>query len=366
MPRRLTTLTASALALALATTASAAKIEINDTMYVDLHGYTQVWAVGHLTPADPADPGVDFYARRARLIIKGRAAPKLSFMFSFLSANYGMDGDYTPRMSTPDVFMTWEANTSFRLTAGHFIVPFSRGMQSGSGMHSLDLHSPVWKRKGTNGMRDSGFMARGLLFDEKIDYRVALTDGVNTSTLTNTDPVTNEVTTTTKPLYSSPRVMARVAFNVFDAEPGIYLRGTYLGKKKVLTFGLSGDLEPGVGEDNGLYYAAALDWFADIPMGDDGLVVLGAAYYWGPGAAMPEGISGFTDLGYRISRVEPLVSVEVVEPFDGDTGARLAIQPGLNYWINGHNASIKLQVGSVQTDRAGWTTTAVAQGQIAF
>lgn len=107
-------------------------------------------------------------------------------------------------------------------------------------------------------------MVRGLLLDNQVDVRLAIVDGIeynkevippDTTVLTNEDDM--------------PRFVGRIDYNVFDPEPGYFWAGTYLGKKKVLSFGLSFDLQPGVGGDEGdeLYYAFAFDAFADIPMG---------------------------------------------------------------------------------------------------
>ncbi|MBN2800490.1 MAG: hypothetical protein JXX28_15220 [Deltaproteobacteria bacterium] len=355
--------------------AEAAKIQVNDTSFVEVNGYLQNWAVLHLQAPNQEGPGMDFYTRRARIIIKGQATQDVSYMVGLLTSDIGVNGDYTGRTLNPDGWIDYKFSPSLKVAFGHMITPFSRAMQSGSKLYSLDLHGSVFKRAGAmSSMRDSGVMFHGLLADKKIDYRVGVFDGVVSKTGnvvndngTPDDPSDDVTTSVTTGLYDTPRVVGRLAYNVFEAEPEIYLAGSYLGKRKVLTFGLSWDVEPGVGVENGLYYAAAFDWLADIPMEDNGLTVLGAAYYYGEGGAMPPGLALFNDLGYRIGKVNPLVGVEMVMPSEGDTGKRTAVLPGVNYWIDGHKASIKAQVGAVNANAAeDWTITGVVQSQIAF
>ena len=55
------------------------------------------------------------------------------------------------------------------------------------------------------------------------------------------------------------------------------------------------------------------------------------------------------------------------EPDEGDTGKRQAILGGLNCWMHGHNANVKLQFGADKLNGADeWTKTAIVQSQVFF
>jgi hypothetical protein len=334
--------------------AQAARITVSDHAHVDLHGYLQPSA-GASLDVDSGDVLTDMYIRRARLLVSGQVNPEVSFFLGTLSANMGAGGDLSPRELVADAWVNYRVHRSLQLTAGSFLVPFSRHMQqSGMKLHGVDFHGALLKRDGTlYTLRDFGVQARGLLLSDRLDYRVALLDGV-----------TGEEATT-----DAPRVVARVAVNLADAEPELHLAGTQLGKRTVISVGVSADVEPGQAADGeGLYWALAADALVDIPVGENALVFTAAGYHYGSGGAlMPAGTGAWADLGYRIGSWEPIVAAELYAPREGDAGRRLAPMGGLNWWIDGHAANLKLQVGAVQLDGAdSWAPQAVLQSQVAF
>lgn len=365
----------SAMVLGMSSTAFAAKIQVNDNVFVDVKGFVQPTVTIDTEVADQEGASIDFYVRRSRLIMKGQVAKNVEFMVGTLTTDIGKNGDYTGRTMMADGWIDYGFSPAFKLAYGQMVVPFSRGMQSGSALYGLDMHANVYKRKGTLGnLRDMGVLAHGMLLDNKIDYRVGVFDGIETAVekVTNdngTPDDTSDDTTTdvTVGRHDTPRVVGRLGFNVFEAEPDLYFVGTHMGKKKVLSFGLSVDAEPGVGVDKGLYFAGAFDWMAEMPMDKNCLTVQGAAYYYGAGGAMPEGIALYNDLGYRVKKVNPIIGLEMVMPAEGDVGKRTAVLPGVNYWIAGHAANVKFQVGAVNVDAADtWDITATTQAQIGF
>lgn len=155
-----------------------------------------------------------------------------------------------------------------------------------------------------------------------------------------------------------------------NGAPTIGIPGTsriwirFLGKKKVLSFGASFDIQPGVGGDEGdeLFYA-----FADIPMGENGIASTLNAYYFSPDGIIPEGFGLWGDFGYRMKKIESLIAFEWYKPDEGDQGKRQAVLGGLNWWIYGHNVNIKLQFGVDKLNGADeWTKTAIVQSQVFF
>jgi len=341
--------------------ARAAQITISDDAFLNIHGYIQGWLY---MPIDHEgkDPAIvtDFYLRRVRLLFGGQVIPDVNFFIGTLNVNMGKDGDMSPRTLIAGAWVEYIIADYLKVNAGLLKLPFSRDMQqSGGKLHGLDFHNSFLKRDGVAiGHRDMGVMVRGLLSNKQIDYRLAVLDGKEYA---SGDPPTNE--------DDMPRIVGRIGYNVFDPEPGYFWAGTYLGKKKVLSFGASFDIQPGVGGDEGddLYYAFAFDAFADIPMGENGIVGTLNAYYFGPGGILPEGYGLWGDFGYRIENIEPLVAFEWYEPDEGDNGKRQAILGGLNYWIHGHNVNIKFQFGIDKLNGADdWTKTAIVQSQVFF
>ena len=124
-----------------------------------------------------------------------------------------------------------------------------------------------------------------------------------------------------------------------------------------------------MGGDEGdeLYYAFAIDAFADIPMAENGVISTLNAYYFGPGGIHAEGFGLWADFGYRIKKIEPLVAFELYTPNEGDQGKHQALLGGLNWWIHGHNVNVKFQFGIDKMNGADdWTKTAIDQSQVFF
>ena len=354
----------------------AAKITISDDAFLNINGFVQgcmYMPIDH--EGKDATIITDFYLKRVRLLFSGQIRPDVKFFVGFLNGNMGKDGDMSPRTLIADAWVEYTVSDYMKINAGLLKLPFSRHMQqSGAKLHGLDFHGSFLKRSGVAiDHRDMGVMVRGLLLDKKIDYRLAIVDGTEYHKEvipgdTSAVPPVPDITVLTNE-DDMPRFVGRIGYNVFDPEPGYFWAGTYLGKKKVLSFGVSFDLQPGVGGDEGdeLYSAFAFDAFADIPMGENSVVGTLNAYSFGPGGIIPEGSGLWFDFGYRINKIEPLVAVELYEPSEGDSGKRQAILGGLNFWMHGHNSSLKFQFGGEKLDGADeWTKTVIVQSQVLF
>ncbi len=356
--------------------AQAAKITISDDAFLDIHGYVQTWMY---MPVDhegkDASIITDFYLKRARLLFGGQITPDVMFFIGTLNGNMGKDGDMSPRTLIADAWVEYNVSDYMKINAGLLKLPFSRHMQqSGAKLHGLDFHGSFLARSGVAiGHRDMGVMVRGLLSEKKIDYRFAIVDGVEYDKViipgdtTVVPPIPDSAIVTNKD--DMPRFVGRIGYNVYDPEPSYFWAGTYLGKKKVLSFGASFDLQPGVGGDAGdeLFYAFAIDAFADIPMEENGIVGTLNAYIFGPGGTLPEGTGVWGDFGYRIKKIEPLVAFELYSPKTGDAGKRQEILGGVNWWIEGHNTNVKFQLGAQKLNGVGeWTKTAIVQSQLFF
>src|SRR5262249_41210816 len=95
--------------------------------------------------------------------------------------------------------------------------------------------------------RDTGVELRGLLFGGHLEYRGGIFQGFRQPS-----------TPTQIQAQDIFRIAARLQLNLWDAEPGFFYAGTYLGKKKILSIGGAIDVE------NNYYYWAG-DVFLDLP-----------------------------------------------------------------------------------------------------
>jgi len=350
--------------LIIASNAGAQTIKLSDTAFLKINGFVQ--GTLHM----PIDQGPslkkDFYLKRVRLCFSGQAAKNVNYFIGTLNGNMGVNGDMSARTLIADAWVEFVTSEHLKINAGLLKLPFSRHMQqTGAKLHGLEFHGSFLNRAGGIGHRDMGIMARGLLADQHVDYRFAILDGVEYA------PGDIDATPPVPPRNKNDclRFVGRVGYNVFDAEPGFFWAGTYLGAKKILSFGASFDLQPGVGGENGdeLYSAFALDAFADIPMGENGIVSTLNIYSFGAGGAVPQGFGFWADFGYRIKNIEPLIAFESYKPKDGDAGKRQAVLGGLNWWIKGHNVSLKFQLGTEKLNGAeDWTKTGDVQVQVFF
>ncbi len=336
-----------------------AKIDIGDKGQLKLLGWGQVRAeMNMVSEYQDAETGetveggldTDLYARRYLLKAAGNVG-KVGFGFSTKVLNVGKDGDWGT-LGCSDLYVSFIANDNLTFDFGKYLLPFSRhAIESTSALHGLDWHTGVMGYS-----PDIMLLARGHLANKKLAYRIGVGDGVEPNDF-----------------YEAPRLMGRVAFNVFDHEPGFYLSGTYHGSKKVLSFGASYDMQPGMGQKNSLYANFAFDVLADIPIGENVFTASANVYlYDAPGQALadsakPEGVGMFTEVGYHIRKVEPMVSFELLTPADGDAGKRMAPYAGVNWWIIGHHGHIKAYAGAVNVDGSDtWTPGLILQGGTLF
>jgi hypothetical protein len=345
-------------ALALPTTAGAAKITLDDDTWVMPGGYIQAWAN---MPIDTDEGGVtpDFYIRRA-FMFTGAQPTKNTYVFlGGLATNLGKAGVANNGFNIIDAWFEYHLNDQHSIDVGFFRVPFTRHhLVAGSKLHGLDFHIPFIAQSGVASLRDVGIQARGRLMEDHVEYRLAILDGGEPNGLNN-----------------APRIMARATYHVFDHDTGLKVWGAHLGKKKYLSVAAAVDLEPvvpvdtdadGVADDEVSNFSAAADVFADIPMGDNGVVATAVWQLHGADGAMPEGMGVWGDLGYRIGTVEPLVAVEW---YDAETDASdlMAVMGGVNWWAKKHDISVKAQVGASQVGGSGdWGTAFTLQNQFAF
>ncbi len=114
--------------------------------------------------------------------------------------------------------------------------------------------------------RDKGVAVWGNLFDDKVQYRV---DAMNGRSDSESSPKSNL------------RYSARAHLTLLDPEKGYGYKGTYMGEKKILTFGAAYQFEEDVafaGAKAVDYAAWTADAFFEYPVEELGTVTLSGAY----------------------------------------------------------------------------------------
>lgn len=334
--------------------------------------------------------GIDPYIRRARILMAGKVGENVHFFAETDNANFGKNGDWTGKTFIQDAFVEFALGKPLKIDVGMLLMPFAHhSFQSATSLLTMDYHGGMIKYPAGYIWRDAGVMLRGSVANDKLDYRLAITNGVENTAGVDTgtlDDDGNPIFTDALNPSDLPRVMARVNFNVFESEDGpgaggffydgIYLKenenGKLISAKKVLSIGAAVDYQSDAvynGTETDAWMGVAADVFADLPMGDKKHSLNGQAdffmYNGGEKSAL-NGMGVFADLGYRVNRIQPLVTVEWFDYAEHDTMDWMSVYGGVNYWYMGHTANVKLQAGGTKVGEGDFGIAAAVQSQLNF
>jgi hypothetical protein len=224
---------------------------------------------------DELDTRTNFYMRRIRFMISGQLSDTVNYFAETDIPNFGKYGDFSPNIFVQDAWMELNPVPQFQLDVGMLLLPFShQGMQGATTLNSLEYHTKLIRYPlGHKVWRDIGLMVRGLLFNNVVEYRLALTSGMHKDRSLKDYNVAAKVATAKTAAVDAytykgavdprnpkdwPRLTARLTFNAFEAEgvpalagffyKGIYLKETpegIISPKKILAFGASIDYQKG-------------------------------------------------------------------------------------------------------------------------
>lgn len=245
----------------------------------------------------------------------------------------------------------------------------------------LTLDRSVLIRAPYVGTRDKGVAVFGNLFDNKFQYRVDAMNGRNDSV---SAPDSNF------------RYTARAHVSLLDPEKGYGYKGTYMGKKKVLTIGAAYSVEEDVAYANTVDQTDAVDykaWTADLffeyPLEDIGTFTVSTAYadydlddaYQGanPDAGVI-GITGEKNGGYtKIAYMLPNTPLQFFARAESWSFANLDsvidqdvdwYGGGINYYLRGQNLKLTVEYSTVEYDTETATSedfdSLTAQIQVVF
>lgn len=335
-----------------------------------------------------------FNFRRNRLAFMGQYGESLSIYVqtdftedqnvSAVSVNDPAGGS---NFQVLDAVVRYKINEAFRINAGKFKYNLSReNLEDCYGPLTLDRS--LFIRAPMVTTRDQGIAAWGNILDGMFQYRVDAMNGRMPATGGAPEP------------ESSFRYSARAHVSLLDPEKEYGYKGTYLGKKKVLTVGGAVQREANVAYADTVtpnmpvnYAASTIDLFFDYPLGGGSAITLSGAYekidlkgaYWG---ANPDpdtiGLNGEKNGAYaKIGYLLPGGSVQLFGRYEKWSFANLQsvidqevlwTAGGLNYYVNGQNLKFTIEYSKTDFDKEGVyngeTTkdfsTTIAQLQVIF
>jgi hypothetical protein len=372
-----------------------AKIQINDESYAWISLLLQIRAEWTQDgQVDGSGWHNDFYVRRARILLGGKINKYVDFFAETDNPNMGKDTKETTNNGTKlvsnssgktflqDAWIRLKLAKEFQIVLGQILLPFSHNNATGAiALLGADYNLTVVKFPPTGHFvwRDYGAEVMGLvqLPQGSLDYRVGLFDGVESFVPAQN---TNYVAVNKDDNY---RLTGRLQYNLFDSE-GFYLRGTYLGKKKIVSFGLGFDYQKDAAAndynaptkvDN--YKAWTVDFIIDYPLESKDVVTLEAGYIdydYGNTGNVNDGTAIYAQGGYLfnkqigIGKIEPYFRYQSFDSSVKDKDVK-EYYLGLAYWIDGIRANIKAEY---KIDRKDETQTVkrqdvfTLQGQILF
>lgn len=354
----------------------APKIESpNATIKLGLLAQPQFEGIG--SPVQGVDKGsYNLFVRRVRLLVGGTLFKNFEYFFDtdapnlFKAGANGAKGGQ--QIGVQDVFLTYKAYEDyFKVDVGYMLPPLAHNAVQGAGtLYTLDYfgnsfrHAGAFNSPGDVG-RDMGVQFRGLLADNHLEYRAGIFQGRRQPGAGNRAPSRNMF-----------RLAARVQFNVFDAETGFFYAGTYLGKKRILSFGASYDFQNS-------YKHWSLDGFLDMPVGPGGLTAQVNVVKWNGddflvepvppamAAPLPNQMAEMVEAGYRFDDfpINPMVRYEYRKNLDLPAAAKVSESRyglGAAYWAFGHNINLKALYTRIVPTNAAAPAAAAPRGYNQF
>ena len=328
--------------------------------------WTQVWYQFVEDGKDDDTDLNDFMARRFYLYLKGDVTQYFSFFTHIAADRIGQDGLDRPSLGLGsgiafrDLWITFKLNEAFKIQMGRMYVPLTRNYGTTSTKALLTTDLP-FLQGGIRGNifyagkvgRDDGVTMWGNPLDGLIQYRFMVSEGVE-----NDDNPDDNL-----------RFVGRVAVNLLEPEKGWFNKGTYLGKKKVLSLGFGYDTQNDLtlngreDQDNRVWTA---DVFFDHPLGD-GAVTVEASYIdiqnctqnlnYSELRAGEDAKNWYIQTGYLLpfqigpGRIQPYARYEAVYVDAHDKDDSDYTSAGFNYYIKGNNAKISTDYTYVNNGR---------------
>jgi hypothetical protein len=286
----------------------------------------------------------DFNLDSARLFFGASLNKNIKGMF-----NTEWDGE---QIRVLDAVGMFEISPELNIWAGRLLSPSDRANMAGP-YYSLGggYWGGVASRYGYNGGifrgRDDGVTVWGNAMDGKLGYSVGVFEGhtFGIGSMTQGQARIAGVKNS-----DNMMIAGRVQYDFWDAEPGYYGTGNYLGAKDILAIGFAARQQKNgvlTAAKTGDYAAWNVDFLLEKKLGAAGAVAFEAAYYdydtdnvikSEQGKAWSAGASYITAEPMGMGRLQPFVRFQKFSP---DAGGDIKQQDvGVNYIIDGYNAQI--------------------------
>jgi len=344
-------------------------------LQLDYKGQFQMSVRDTGSGANNDDTTTNFNFRRNRLALMGAYGEMFSlyvqteFVDQTSLNTLGVNTTPTdPQFSMLDAVFRFNLHDAFKVNAGKYKYSFSRENLEACEMpltldRSLFITAPLM---GNNPTRDMGVSIWGNLFNDILQYRLEVMEGRKASS-GDTSPKSNF------------RYGGRMHASLLDPESDYGYKGTYLGKKKILTLGAAMQYEPDVAYSDIVnktgkkdYYAWTLDGFFEYPIKDMGTMTVSGAYanykidnaYLGANPdPLSSGLNGekngwYAKAGYML----PNFPLQIFGRYEQWKFAELNniynqrvdwAGFGANYYIWGQNLKVTMEYGMTMFDRKG-------------
>ena len=302
----------------------------------------------------------DFMIRRAYMYLKGQVTDYVSFFTHVASDKVGMEmpaGGTLDKsgmglgsgVAWRDLWITLNLDEAFKIQMGRMYVPLTRNYGTTSTKCMLTADLPFLQGGSRGGIfyaqkvgRDDGLTLWGNPFDGLLQYRFMISEGVEG----DNNPEDNL------------RFVGRFSLSLLEPETSWFNKGTYLGKKKVLSLGFGMDRQDDLtlggnkGQDNTV---RTVDAFFDYPVGE-GAITVEAAYididnctqgkpnFYHDLEAGDDAQNWYINAGYLLpgsigpGRFQPYIRYETVDVDKKNETDFLS--GGFNYYLKGHNCKL--------------------------
>jgi hypothetical protein len=341
------------------------KPAVQDAPSVKFGARLQGWyqRVDHAAPDGTS--ANDFLTRRAYVYVNGTLPAQRVSLFAHVAGDrIGQQGLDNPGaglgtgIAVRDAWVAWEPSPAFRMQAGRMYVPFTRAFGTESTFTLLSTDLPATQGGGRGALfyaskvgRDDGVVVWGTPLAGRLQYRVGIMEGVEGAG-NPSDAV---------------RLSGRVALQLLEPETTWFNRGTYLGTKRVLAFGVGVDRQNDLvttGRPSFDSRAWTIDAFFDHPIGE-GAITVEASVTAVDGLTQPLAFAGLTpgsdarltyvNAGYLVPGNHGTGRVQVFgrwERTDGDGDRDTTIPTlGVTYLVRGHDLKVTLDWSRI--DRHG-------------
>ena len=309
-----------------------------------------LWQLQYEAKGNPANKDLshNIFLRRFALLVGGTVLHDFEYFwdsdFADLLKSQGEDGFKNgPGISTKDAFVTYKGlGDEFKIEGGLLMPALSHNvLQGGASLYSWDFFFNTFRHAGAFGStgntygRDLGLQLRGLVAEGLLEYRAGIFQGKRGAPVAGPPPEPGS-----KNFF---RLTGRLQLNLLDPETGFFYAGSYLGTKKILSFGAFVDFQPGV-DDGDAYYSWGVDGFLDLPIGEDGITaqVNLVDRNGGDLIDLPQQTFVGGELGYRIGSVDLSPIARLEHRFaPGEALDETDVGLGLAWWPYDHNANLK-------------------------